>query len=177
MLKHSMAAFSLLEMLTGLAILSILLLLIWPSILTPRLHAQLRALSQRLQADIHWARKVGQQRTTEPVKVYFFHEGSTWCYRISDRAGHECASCRDMCDLAGDGRRYGRDLADYPQVALTHVTYSGNRLGLQRRRHGMSAGHVVFTAGPYQLKVTSSGYGRLSACSLASESISGLPTC
>ena len=155
--------FTLLELLTAMAVATILLMVAVPSYHQQQQRAQLSAAASRLYSDIYQTRAEAIRRGTDELNIYFFVQ-SDWCYRITDRPDSECSGCNALCDVAGDGRSRGMSRQDLPLVKLTEVTYQGSELGIQRQRSGMAAGHVLFQVDSQQLMVKSSGYGRVRIC-------------
>ena len=168
--------FTLLELLTAMAVMVILLGMTIPAVHQQRAAGQLSAAASRLYSDIQQARMDALRLGSDALNVYFFVE-ENWCYRITDRTDQECFGCDGLCDIGADGKSHGLGRAEFPLVALTEVTYRGSEMGIQRRRGGLAAGHALFRAGTQQLMVRSSGYGRLRICSPETAGMAGVDPC
>ena len=168
--------FTLLELLTAMAVMVILVGMAPPFFQPQGPAGQLSAPASRLYSDIQQARIDALRLGSDALNVYFFAE-ENWCYRITDRSDQECSGCDGLCDIAADGKIHGLGRAEFPLVALVEVTYRGNEMGIQRRRGGLAAGHDLFRAGSQQLMLRSSGYGRLRICSPEATSVAGAAPC
>ena len=168
--------FTLLELLTAMAVMVILLGMATPVFQHQRAAGQLSAAASRLYSDIQQARIDALRLGSDALNVYFFAE-ENWCYRITDRSDQECSGCDGLCDIDADGKSRGLGRSEFPLVALAEVTYRGSEMGIQRRRGGLAAGHVLLRAGSQQLMVRSSGYGRLRICSPETTSMAGVAPC
>lgn len=173
---YRFAGFTLLELLTALAVIVILLSVALPGFQQQRQAAQLREAASRLYSDIQQTRGEARRLGSDALNIYFFGD-EQWCYRITDRSDADCSGCDALCDIAADGRVRGLSWRELPLVSLASVTYRGRELGFQRQRGGLSAGHVLFRSGPQQLMVRSSGYGRLRICSPDAGGMAGVAPC
>lgn len=163
MVRDKRYGFTLLELLTAMAVATILLMVAVPCYHQQQQRAQLSAAASRLYSDINQTRAEAIRRGTDDLNIYFFVQPD-WCYRITDRSDSECSGCDALCDVAGDGRNRGVSHQELPLVKLAEVTYQGRELGIQRQRAGMAAGHVLFQVDSQQLMVKSTGYGRIRIC-------------
>jgi type IV fimbrial biogenesis protein FimT len=161
--RHAECGFTLMELLTALTVTTILLMVAIPSYRQQQERAQLSAAASRLYSDIQQTRADAIRRGSDALNIYFFLQPD-WCYRITDRSDAECSGCDALCDVARDGQVRGISHSDLPLVTLAEVTYRGSELGIQRRREGMTAGHVLFQVASQQLMVKTTGYGRLRIC-------------
>lgn len=179
-MRANSGGFTLLELMVAIAVLAILLAVGLPSYQSLREDNALVGAARVLYADIQLARSEAVKRNSDAIDVKFF-SGSSWCYRITDKSDTDCNSCSAICDINGDGLTRGGDVSLFPGVGISDVTYGSDVLGIGARRATMSSGHVTFSLGSKQVKVISSGLGRVRLCNPASgspsTSISGIASC
>ena len=130
--------FTLLELLTAMAVATILLMVAVPSYHQQQQRSQLSAAASRLYSDIYQTRAEAIRRGTDELNIYFFVQPD-WCYRITDRSDSECSGCHALCDVAGDGRSRGMSRQDLPLVKLAEVTAEMMRPTNSQARLGASA--------------------------------------
>ena len=168
---------TLLELLIVLGLVVLLSAIGVPSFSHARQEHQLLAAAYALRGDIQRARAEAQQRQLATLSIHFFNPGASgWCYRLSDRPDSQCHSCADLCDLGGDGQWRGADHAAFPDVSLAEVAYQGEELGVGGRHGTLSPGHILLRSGNLQLKVITSGLGRVRFCSVGGQ-LAGVSAC
>lgn len=157
---------TLLELLIVLGLLVVLLVIGVPSFSSARQEHQLLAAAYTLRGDIQRARVEASHRPLASIAIHFFADDADgWCYRLSDRPDSQCRSCGDLCDLGGDGQRRGADGNAFPGVTLVEIAYLGGEMGVGSRHGTLSPGHILLRSGSQQLKVITSGLGRVRFCS------------
>lgn len=157
---------TLLELLMVIGLMVLLLAIGVPSFSSARQEHQLLAAAYTLRGDIERARVEASHRPLATIAIYFFADAADgWCYRITDRPDSQCHSCADLCDLGGDGQWRGANNAAFPGVALAEIAYLGEELGVGSRHGTLSPGHILLSSGSLQLKVITSGLGRVRFCS------------
>ena len=168
---------TLLELLIVLGLLVLLSAIGVPSFCSARQEHQLLAVAHTLRGDIQRARVEASHRPLASMAIHFFADGASgWCYRLSDRPDSQCHSCGDLCDLGGDGQRRGADGNAFPGVTLSEIAYLGEELGIGSRHGTLSPGHILLRSGSLQLKVITSGLGRVRFCSMGGQ-LAGVSPC
>jgi len=178
-----MKAFTLLELIVTIAVLSILLAVAVPSMQPLLSRNHLKAAAGALAEDLQWTRSEALKRNND---LYVTFDTSEWCYGIDEASGCDCTvsspTGTDACALTTAGSEVLKvtSHSSFADTNLSAITFSGSppSTGFEPRRGtATSAGSVTFQSSEgADLKVLLSIMGRVRICS-PSDNVPGYPGC
>lgn len=170
---RSHAGVTLIELLTALALVVVLVVSVVPSLGTMIERSRLRAVVERLRADVTLARVEAQRRNRTVVLSFQRSEdGAAWCYGLTFDSTCDCrvASGAGSCELEpGVPMRVASDQSRGVRSSAPPFALSGGRLVVPGARPTLTAGSAKFASAHGQAEVRVASSGRVRLCSPAGE--------
>ncbi|AEY00717.1 type IV pilin [Oceanimonas sp. GK1] len=161
-MKKRQAGLTLIELLIGLVVMTVLTSLAVPGFQSLREQYTVRSAGMAVYADLQLARSEAIKRNRE-VTVCFTNSGTAdWSYALHDSA--DCSG--DIIETVSS--------QSYPSMMLT-ASYSPGRLTFGPRRSSLSSGNVQLSNGHHMMKLVTSNTGRIRTCSV--DGLIGVPSC
>ena len=172
---------TLVELLFAIVIVAIVSALAIPSYTHMLDRNQLVGASEKLAADIQFARMESIKRNTSVRMTFKWNNTSTWCYGLKENSDCDCevgSSDPNYCEIDSVGKvvsnnDYRGIKIDQPNFALDSDAFTFTPV-----RGTVNGGTVEFeNAGAYQLDVVVSRFGRVRICSPSSNKLWGYKKC
>ncbi|MDV2856827.1 GspH/FimT family pseudopilin [Oceanimonas sp. CAM02] len=153
---------TLIELLVGLVVMTVLTSLAVPGFQSLREQYTVRSAGMAVYADLQLARSEAIKRNRE-VTVCFTNSGTAdWSYALHDSP--DCSG--DIIETVSS--------QSYPYMMLT-ASYSSGRLTFGPRRSSLSSGNVQLSNGHHMMKLVTSNTGRIRTCAV--DGLIGVPSC
>ncbi|MGU5595079.1 GspH/FimT family pseudopilin [Aeromonas sanarellii] len=170
--SRPVSGFTLLELMTAVALVAILVAVAIPSYQSLRQEQMVRAATQAVYTDMMLLKSEAVKRNKN-LSLNVFNSGlSNWCYRIA--IDGSCTSCTDNCSSL-EGRK-GADASDFPGITLTS-SYSGSAVTFSPRRGTLESGHIELATNNYITQVVTYNTGRVYTCAPSNSLIGGERVC
>ncbi|WP_346351003.1 GspH/FimT family pseudopilin [Oceanimonas sp. AH20CE76] len=155
---------TLIELLVGLVVMTVLTSLAVPSFQSLREQYTVRSAGMAVYADLQLARSEAIKRNRE-VTVCFTGLGSTeWSYQLYDSS-----NCSGAAIEAVDGQ-------NFPAVELDiDDSYSDDSLTFKPRRNTLTAGSITLSSGAYEMQIKTWNNSIIRTCSVSN--LIGVPSC
>lgn len=167
------AGVTLIELLTTLALALVIVMAAAPSFGAMIERSRLRAVVERLRADVTVARAEAQRRNRTVVLSFRRSEdGADWCYGLTLASTCDCrlASGLDSCELdPGVSTRVTSAQSRGIRSTAPPFALSGGRLVVPGARPTLTAGSARFASTHGQAEVRVASSGRVRLCSPAGE--------
>lgn len=163
-MRRRLSGLTLIELLVGLVVMTVLTSLAVPGFQGLREQSQIRSAGMAVYADLQLARSEAIKRNREVTVCFTNSGGANWSYALHDS---------DDCSGSEIEKAYSED---YPSVDIT-ASYSSGQLKFSPRRNNLADGNVEIKPSIYGPKmfVKTTKTGRIRTCS--DGALAGVPSC
>ena len=154
--------FTLLELMTTLAVLAIIVTMVGPTFSNMKERHKVRGAAETVVSDLHLAR-LEAIKANRDISLSFQGSGTeNWCYGVNDSNGCDC-TIGNNCQVSGSTLRVTNS-NEFSNISLA-TTFTGQNTTFEPNRGTTNSGTTTLNYNGKSINITLNAIGRIALCS------------